>query len=134
MPAFERVWVAIASVFLSMAATATSAQDSELPAHDNKGRLMMVGPVHLQEGQRLSNVHIVSRGYGVIAEPGARVSDSVIEATICVRPEGIGIALMGNVLYCQLAVEFTGSVLLGNVFLDNRYSGIFSNRPADFGD
>lgn len=95
------------------------------PAYDNAGRQIIYGPVR---ERHLSNVHIISNSYGVVAMDGAVITDSVIEAPVCVQSSGLGLTLKRNDLNCQLGVEFTGSILMNNTLDSNRFSGRLSNR------
>lgn len=91
-----------------------------------------MGPLHLYQGQQLDNVHIVSNSYGVKAEMDASISNSVIEAPICVITQGLGLKLTSNHLLCDLAIKFTGTALFDNQFIDNIYSGAYTNRSDLF--
>ena len=95
------------------------------PQYDKAGRKIIRGPVH---ERYLNNVHIISDSYGVIAMDGAIITDSVIEAPICVKSSGRGLTLKRNELNCQLGVEFTGSILMDNTLMSNSYAGTLSNR------
>lgn len=93
--------------------------------YDGAGRKIIYGPVR---ERYLSNVHIISDSYGVIAMDGTTITDSVIEAPICVQSSGMGLTLKRNKLNCQLGVEFTGSMLMNNTFISNSYTGRLANR------
>lgn len=101
------------------------------PERDRDGRRIVRGPV---PGGYYDNVRIVSSTVGVIAgRGGATITNSVIEAPVCVRAEGFGLTMRNNTLLCNLCVEFTGSVLVQNVLAQNQCSGRGTNRPDVFG-
>jgi hypothetical protein len=97
---------------------------------DASGRRVIRGPI--SPAQNLVRVHIVSDSIGVVHDGPLplTIEDSIISAPICVRTPGdIGLSLFNNDLDCDLGVEFTGHLLLGNAFMDNRVRGVLQNRP-----
>lgn len=125
---------ALCLLLFYLTAVLANAADQPLPERDAQGRRVIVGPIRLGFGEHLSNVHILSNGYGIKAEMNAWLSNSVIEAPICVTTKGLGLKLTSNDFYCDLAIEFTGTALMDNQFIDNRYSGQYTNRPDAFGN
>lgn len=85
----------------------------------------MRGPVY---SSYLDHVHIISDSYGVIASGGATITNSVIEAPVCVQSSGMGLHLTNNTLDCNLGVEYTGGIVLDNYIVGNRVRGRLTNR------
>lgn len=96
---------------------------------DSAGREIIRGPV---SSGIYSNVHIISDSIGVNGFGPTMISDSVIEAPICVRSTGQGLSLQNNVLNCDLCVEFMPGALMNNSLISNQCAGRLSNRPDIF--
>ncbi len=101
----------------------------EMSNLDAQGRQIVRGPVF---GGNHDSVHIVSNSVGVIAGPGTSITNSVIEAPVCVQSDGNRLHLNSNHLQCDLCVEFTTRVLLNVVLAHNTCSGRGTNRPDVF--
>lgn len=98
------------------------------PTVDADGRKLIRGPI--EASGVLRHVHVVSDSIGVIQKGFGQltIQDSVISAPICVSaPGSAGLTLDGNVLDCDLGVRFESSVLMGNVFTNNRVRGQMQN-------
>jgi len=78
-------------------------------------------------------VHIVSRSIGVYAYGPTIISNSVIDAPICVVSDGYFLQMHNNILRCQLCIRFDGRVLMNNHLDYNNCAGAFTNRPDVFG-
>lgn len=93
---------------------------------DAIGRQIMRGP--LPSGV-YSFVHIISDSVGIDGGYGpVTVTNSVIEAPICVRTSGIDIAVTNSKLLCQLCIQYTTEGMrMGNVFIDDICAGQWSN-------
>lgn len=74
-------------------------------------------------------VRIVSDSVGVIAIHATTIVNSVIEAPVCVLSSGHELTLRGNLLNCELCVEFTEGLLLNLQIADNQCNGRGTNRP-----
>lgn len=96
---------------------------------DSQGRQIVRGPVF---GGNHDSVHIVSNSVGIIAGPGTSLTNSVIEAPVCVQSDGNRLHLNSNHFQCDLCVEFTTRVLLNVVLAHNTCSGRGTNRPDVF--
>lgn len=96
---------------------------------DDMGREVIRGPVG---SGYYDNVRIISDSVGIQGD-SVTVTNSVIEAPVCVRTSGLGTTLRNNILMCNLCIEFTDSVLINNTLIDNHCSGQGTNRPDVFG-
>lgn len=92
---------------------------------DNMGREIIRGPVG---GGYYNNVHIISDSVGIEGS-SVTVTNSVIEAPVCIRTGGMGASVSGNTLSCRLCIEFTGSLLMDNTLINNSCAGQLTNRP-----
>ena len=102
------------------------------PKKDAQGRTIIRGPVN--SGEFLKNVHIISDTYGVVALSPVMISDSLIEAPVCVQFNGpSGLMMSGNTLDCNLGVEFTSDMLMDHSLFNNTVRGQMTNRPDVFG-
>jgi hypothetical protein len=99
-----------------------------LPEKDERGKKYVIGPV---PGGVYENVHIVSDSVGINGYP-ITLKNSIVDARICIKSTGRNTLLVGNELNCDLAIEFTGNILMNNTFINNRYRGQFTNRPDVF--
>lgn len=97
---------------------------------DRLGLPIVQGPLM---GGYYDGVHIVSDSIGVIANGPTTISNSVIEAPVCVQSSGNGLRLSNNTLICELCVEFVGRALYQNILMYNQCSGRLTNRPDQFG-
>ncbi len=95
---------------------------------DNAGRRIIRGPVY---GGYYARVHIISNSVG-IDNDSVSVTNSVIEAPICIRTSGIASSISDNILNCNLCVEFTGTIIMNNSLSGNKCSGKGTNRPDIF--
>ncbi len=100
------------------------------PRRDADGRPIIEGPVASGVYHR---VRIVSPTVGVHAVLPTTITDSVIEAPICVSSSGRGLTLRGNVLDCNLCIEFTEGLLIDIVIADNTCKGFGTSRPDILG-
>ncbi len=99
------------------------------PSQDNKGRKIIRGPV----GDGVyNNVHIISNTVGVDGS-FVSVTNSVIEAPVCIRISGQNSLVSNNDLICRLCVEFTSGALIGHTLTNNRCDGQGTNRSDVFG-
>jgi hypothetical protein len=112
----------VEAAILSTAVVAAEEQDED-------GRQIIRGPVY---GGYYDNVHIISNSVGVEAA-SVTVTNSVIEAPICIRVGGVGATVTNNTLTCDRCIVFTSSVLMKNRLVSNRCSGVGTNRPDVFG-
>ena len=127
----RRTTLVLAAVTIAASFTIT-AQEPKQPSgetRDSMGKKMIRGPVG---AGHYDNVHIISDSVGVQGLV-VTVTNSVIEAPVCIRTGGQDAQIINNILVCNLCIEFTESVLLGNVLMDNRCSGRGTNRPDVFG-
>ncbi|WP_157656004.1 hypothetical protein [Burkholderia ubonensis] len=96
---------------------------------DEMGREIIRGPV---SGVYFNNVHVISdsvgiRGWSVV------VTNSVIEAPVCIRTSGQSSTISNNDLKCDLGIEFTEAALIRNTLTNNRFTGRGTNRPDVLG-
>lgn len=96
---------------------------------DEMGREIIKGPVG---SGYYNNVHIISDSVGIQGY-SVMVTNSVIEAPVCIRTGGQGATVSNNVLMCSLCIEFTDRALIKNTLTNNRCSGRGTNRPDVFG-
>ncbi len=93
---------------------------------DSAGRKIIKGP--LRDPYKLDNVHIISDSYGIITKIPLKLYNSVIEAQTCIKSTGDGgLDLEYNNFDCNLVIEFSYPIQLGNTFINNKYTGRFSN-------
>lgn len=97
--------------------------------YDNQGRRIVRGPV---QSSNINNLRIVSDSVGIVSNVGVRVSNSVIEAPICMSVPSVGNLITNNVLNCDLGINFGPGPLLNNRLFNNQYRGQLSNRPNRF--
>ncbi len=108
---------------------AAKGQEDPNTQRDGMGRKIIRGPV----GSGVyNNVHIISDSVGVQGD-SVTVTDSIIEAPVCVRTLGYNTRVINSDLRCNLCIEFTGRVLLNNVLAEIRCAGKGTNRPDVFG-
>lgn len=110
-----------------------SAKDAPAtPEKDAQGRAIIRGPVNASGF--LKNVHIISNTYGVVALSPLMITNSLIEAPVCVQFNGAsGLTMSGNTLDCDLGVEFTSDVLMDHALYNNTVRGQMTNKPDVFG-
>jgi len=96
---------------------------------DNMGREIVRGPVG---SGYYNNVHIISDSVGIQGH-SVMVTNSVIEAPVCIRTGGQGATVSNNILMCNLCIEFTDNALINNILTNNQCSGRGTNRPDVFG-
>ena len=96
---------------------------------DNMGREIVRGPVG---SGYYNNVHIISDSVGIQGY-SVMVTNSVIEAPVCIRTGGQGATVSNNILMCNLCIEFTDNTLINNTLSNNQCSGQGTNRPDVFG-
>ncbi|WP_124529481.1 hypothetical protein [Burkholderia sp. Bp8991] len=110
--------------------SATKSQNSHADdkPRDANGRVIMKGPVG---GLNFNNVHVISDTVGVIGRP-AIVTNSVIEAPVCIQSSEPGAFIDNNILNCNLCIEFLDRVLINNVLKNNQCAGQGTNRPDVF--
>lgn len=96
---------------------------------DSEGRQIIRGTVG---SGRYNNVHIISDTVGIEGY-SVTVTNSVIEAPVCIRTGGYGALVSNNLLLCDLCIQFTGSSLINNTLTNNRCSGQGTNRPDVMG-
>lgn len=89
---------------------ALHALENEAP-RDANGLAIIKGPV---ASGIYSRVHIVSETVGVFAILPTTITNSVIEAPVCVSTFGRNLTLRGNVLDCALCIEFGDGFLANN--------------------
>ena len=97
-----------------------SAKKNDGKEYDNAGRQILRGP---QPAGYYNNVHIISNSVGVEGT-NLTVSDSVIEAPVCIKTQGMGVTVTGSTLNCGVCVEYTGGFISGNIFMNNNCTGI----------
>jgi hypothetical protein len=121
---------AVATLALGGALVALTAADDPVPAKDAEGRTVLRGPQH--EGY-YNNVHIVSDTVGIENYSGVSLTNSVIEARVCVVVGPFGNRIDGNELRCGGCVKFPMGPLRNNQVSNNRCAGQLTNRPDAFG-
>lgn len=100
--------------------------NAQKSSYDKQGRKILNGPL---PAGKYNSVHIISNSYGIIADAKTEITNSYIEAPVCVQANGYsGLYIERTFLNCDLSVEYTSALITGNVFLDNEYTGRFSNR------
>ncbi|WP_157687076.1 hypothetical protein [Burkholderia lata] len=104
-------------------------KQSDGKQRDEMGREIIRGPV---SGVYFNNVHVISdsvgiRGWSVV------VTNSVIEAPVCIRTSGQSSTISNNDLKCDLGIEFTEAALIRNTLTNNRFTGRGTNRPDVLG-
>ncbi len=125
----------ILATIISSLSFSIAAQESKQPKvnkveeYDRAGLKLIRGPVY---GGFYDRVHIVSNSVGVNSYT-ATVTNSVIEAPICISTSGIDSFISNNTLNCNLCIEFTGTIILNNSLTSNNCSGTGTNRPDIFG-
>lgn len=92
---------------------------------DRSGKEIIYGPV---PSGFYTNVHIISQSVGVEAYGPTSISDSVIEAPVCVSSSGQWLSMTNNQLYCGLCIEYAPGPVVGNTITNNICSGRWSNR------
>ncbi|HFT8004940.1 TPA: hypothetical protein ACU9T0_005907 [Burkholderia cenocepacia] len=110
-------------------AVAQNQKQSDGKLRDEMGREIIRGPV---SGVYFNNVHVISdsigiRGWSVV------VTNSVIEAPVCIRTSGQSSTISNNDLKCDLGIEFTEAALIRNTLTNNRFTGRGTNRPDVLG-
>lgn len=103
----------------------------EKPTHDPQGRKYIQGPVY--GGYHYDNVHIISNSVGLHARGTVHITNSVIDAPVCVSSNGIGLNASNNKMNCNLCFEFKGAILMDNRLINNSCSGRGTNRSDAFG-
>lgn len=96
---------------------------------DKMGKEIIKGPVG---SGYYNNVHIISDSVGIQGY-SVMVTNSVIEAPVCIRTGGQDVTVSNNILICNLCVEFTDSALINNTLDNNQCLGQGTNRPDVFG-
>jgi hypothetical protein len=99
-----------------------------VPERDEQGRRIIRGPISHQG--TLENVHIVSDSVGVIHESGTlEIRNSVISAPVCVQANGMTpLSLFNNELNCNLCIQYTGGIRMGQISVSNVCTGYWSNE------
>lgn len=115
-------------LFLFFAFPATSFSEDKART-DDMGREIIEGPV---SGGFYNNVHIISDSVGIDSYSDVTVTNSVIEADICIKTPGRGATIRNNTLKCGVCVEFTGNTIVNNTLINNRCSGRMTNRSDAF--
>jgi hypothetical protein len=123
----KHAFILVSFVFSSGLVLAGSPESKEV---DSNGRTIIRGPVY---GGTYRNVHIISDSVGVRGS-NILLTDSVVDAPICVSTSGMGNTINRNSLNCSLCIEFTGETIMDNQVNDNRCAGRLSNRPDVFGN
>ena len=109
------------------ASTANGVPQTE--GYDTQGRRIVRGPI---QSSNVNNLRIVSDSVGIVSNVGVTVSNSVIEAPVCMSVPSVGNLVTNNVLNCDLGIEFGPGPLLNNRLFNNQYRGQLSNRPNRF--
>lgn len=128
MTGWKRTTVAFALTLLAAQGAAQAGLPE--PRRDADGRPIIEGPVASGVYHR---VRIVSPTVGVHAVLPTTITDSVIEAPVCVSSSGRGLTLRGNLLDCNLCIEFTEGLLIDIVIADNTCKGFGTSRPDILG-
>lgn len=118
----------VAYTFGSVSSTQNQ-QHGNSEQRDSEGRKIILGPVG---SGHYNNVRIISASVGVSGNT-VSVTNSVIEAPVCIQTYGDGVRVTNNTLLCDLCIEFTGGMLTNNTLANNRCSGRGTNRPDVFG-
>lgn len=124
------IFLTITAVFLvPICSVAQQQNQRNEKTLDKMGREIIKGP--LGSGS-YNNVHIISDSVGIQGEL-VMITNSVIEAPLCIRTRGLHSLIENNILICNLCIEFTDRVLIGNRVVYNECSGQGTNRPDVFG-
>ena len=97
---------------------------------DADGRVILRGT---QYGSSYFNVHIIADGIGVVNQSGnLMISNSVVEARVCVLSNGIGLVLRNNILKCGVCVEYSSGLIIGNEIVGNVCHGQMIKESSGF--
>lgn len=100
-----------------------SASDVE---RDSDGRQILRGT---QVTGSFDNVRIIADDVGIYHSFNMLwVSNSVIEAPVCIETVGSNLKLSNNTFICDLCIKLTSGVNMLNEIYNNECSGQFSNR------
>lgn len=99
--------------------------DKRIDIRDEQGRKIIKGPVG---ADFYTNVHIISQNVGVIAYGPTSISNSMIEAPVCVQTSGQWLTLNNNELLCDLCIEYLHGPVIENSIVNNTCAGKFSNQ------
>lgn len=90
---------------------------------------ILLGPIYASYGQVFENVCIIAPNYGIIANDNQiKINNCEILGGIGVQFNGMGIIITNSFFNTSLCVEYTqSSVQMGNVFVNNKFYGEWSN-------
>jgi len=90
------------------------------------------GPINAT-GLHLDNVRIVAYDTAAVySDGGTTITNSTIEAPVCIQSAGINLHLDRDLLKCHLGVRFTTRYLINNSITNCSYSEQLSNKPDTF--
>ena len=118
----------MAKARLSERAALSMGDSNSSPEVDSMGREIIRGPVR---GGYYDNKHIISSSVGVDATyGGATITNSVIEAPVCVESSGMDLSIQNSELRCSICVRYTSKMVMNNILMSNSCSGTMISKPV----